>query len=162
MCLTEKLLLPLIDNKIPQRYLKWCTGIYTQNVNNPNYDKIWVMFEVNSNSVSDIVWMNSHLKNFHTHYVYFIDNIEYSVYEYTILNKDIKKILTGGNRDLLSINIKKILDYWTNSLDIIEAITKNTFEEFEKIIPEVNYMYKPNKFDLIEQKSQRFNRESLA
>lgn len=162
MCQTEKLLLPLIDNKIPQRYLKWCIGIYTQNINNPDFNKIWIIFEVNSDSVSDIVWMNSHLKNFYAHYVYFIDNIEYSVYEYTILNKDINKILIGNNRSLSSINIKKILDYWTNSIDVIEAITINTFESFEKIIPEVNYMYKPNKFNLIEQKSQGLVIESLA
>ena len=160
MCQTEKLLLPIIDNKIPFQCLKWCTGIYTKNINNPKYDKIWIMFEVNSKSASDIIWMNSHLKNYHTHYVYYIGNIEYSVFEYTIINKDIKKIISGIE-NISATTIKKVLDYWDNSLDVIEAIT-NTFEGFEKIVPEANYMYKPNYRDLKEQKSQGLLIESLA
>ena len=75
MCQTEKLLLPIIDNKIPIRYLKWCTGIYTHNINEPKFDKIWIIFEVNSESASDIVWLNSHLRNYYTNYAYFIGNV---------------------------------------------------------------------------------------
>ena len=161
MCQTEKLLLPIIDNKIPRQYLKWCTGIYTENVNNPKHDKIWIMFEVNSESISDIVWMNSHLKNFYAHYVYLVGNVEYSVYEYTIINKDIKKIKVG-DRTISAMTIKKILDYWNNSLDIIEAITIDTLGGFEKIVPEANYMCKPNCSDLREQKSQGLVIKSLA
>lgn len=160
MCRTEKLLLPIIDNKIPFQCLKWCTGIYTQNINNPKHDKIWIMFEVNSESASDIVCMNSHLKNYYAHYIYYIGDVEYSVFEYTIINKDIKKILSGIE-NISALTIKKILDYWDNSIDVIEAIT-NAFEGFEKIIPEANYMYKPNYHDLIEQKSQGLLIESLA
>ena len=161
MCQTEKLLLPIIDNKIPIRYLKWCTGIYTQNINEPKFDKIWIIFEVNSESASDIVWLNSHLRNYYTHYAYFIGNVEYSVYEYTIINKDINKIISGS-MNISTTTIKKILDYWNNSLDVIEAITVDALGEFEKIVPEVNYTYKPNRFNLIDKKSQGLLIESLA
>ena len=64
--------------------------------------------------------------------------------------------------NISTTTIKKILDYWNNSLDVIEAITVDALGEFEKIVPEVNYTYKPNRFNLIEQKSQGLVIKSLA
>ena len=135
----EKILIPLIDDDIKFKDvdIKDFIGVFTEDINSPGLDYIYLVFEY------DISNLRFGLGHNGTDYVRRIGNGLFHIFKFPIKGQDIKKVLSGNYSTLSNEGIYKIYKFW-NGID--EAMSNYLFKStiakqpYARTIPEETYV----------------------
>lgn len=152
MCLQEKMLLALIDDKITKEDISenfGFVGLYIGDINRPFLDNhIFLLYEIGEHleGAVDVHRKLKQCKNLYNRYSLKINGKYYYSYCFTISNKEIRQII--NKKILFNFNDKthlKIYKFWSFDDDDINYYTlhQNDLLQYKepnfKIIPEEDY-----------------------
>lgn len=150
MTLTEKLIIPLIDDNIKCEYISdeySFVGCYTSDKNNPSeVGHVFLLYEFYKGI--SLYGIYSNLKNFHSSRCIFINEKAYYLYSFIAVSKELRNI-TRGIMPYEEKAVKRVLTFWIDDEEITNAILINniSFSFEDREVPEEDYRI-PNQFTI--------------
>lgn len=138
---TEKLLIPLIDERIKYNDIDTddFIGVFTEDVNNPGLDYIYVAFKYNMSN------MRLPMSLYGYDLIRRINGSLWHIVKFPRVSVDLKRVLRGDYQMLSNEGISKIYTFWKN-YDTAAACTpfNCTLNKlpYHNIIPEEDYVPK--------------------
>ena len=135
----EKLLIPLIDENISIEDINTndFVGVYTEDINSPGLDYIYLVFVYDINNMRPRIAKNA------IDYVRRVGNGLYHIYKFPKISTDIQKILSGNYTLLSNKGITQVYTFWNGTDDItanypFSRVLAN--EPYYRAIPEETYI----------------------
>ena len=107
---TEKLLIPLIDDHIKYEDIDTddFIGIFTEDINNPGLDYIYVVFKYNMKN------LRMPMSLYGCEVIRRIGNELWHIIKFPRVSVDLKRVLRGEYRTMSNEGISKVYNFWKN------------------------------------------------